>query len=237
MNASILGTLAFGFVLGMRHSLDADHLVAVSTIVSRGRSLWASSIAGAFWGMGHATSLFVAALAVILLRLTISPAAALSIEFAVGLMLVLLGLDVLRRLARGELRVHSHSHRHGGSEHAHLHVHEEPLTSAVASHHHVGGRSFFVGIVHGLAGSAALMLFVLTTIASPWVAVLYVLVFGLGTILGMLAMSSLIGLPIALASRFVPQAVGAIQLTAGLGSIGFGLVYSWRIGWVEGLFR
>jgi sulfite exporter TauE/SafE len=237
MNGTVLGTLALGFVLGVRHSLDGDHLVAISTIVSRERSIWRSSIVGAVWGMGHTTSLFVAAVAVIFLRLTISPRAALSIEFGVGLMLILLGLDLLRRLARGDFRLHSHAHRHDGHEHVHLHVHGEPFLPPPDSHHHVGKRPFFIGLVHGLAGSAALMLFVLTTISSPWIALLYVLVFGVGTIGGMLVMSSLIGLPLTLASRFVPRVVGTIQLATGIGSVGYGVLYAWRIGWIEGLLR
>lgn len=236
MSGSILGTLALGFVLGVRHSLDGDHLVAISTIVGRERSLWRSSLVGAVWGVGHTTSLFAAAIAVILLRLTISPRTALSIEFGVGLMLILLGLDLLRRLARGDIQVHSDAHHHDGDEHAHFHVHAERI-ERVGSHHPVGGRPFIVGLVHGLAGSAALMLFVLTTISSPSIAVLYVLIFGIGTIGGMLVMSSLIGLPFVLAMRLMPRVASAIQLATAFGSVGFGILYAWRVGWVEGLFR
>ena len=120
-------------------------------------------------------------------------------------MLILLGADLLRRVIRGDVVVHSHPHGHGESEHAHWHVHSESRELVPESHHRVGKRPFFVGLVHGLAGSAPLMLFVLTTIPGPAEGVLYVLVFGAGTIGGMLTMSTLIGLPFALASRAMPR--------------------------------
>ena len=237
MNGSLLGTLALGFVLGLKHALDADHLVAVSTIVGREKSIWKSSIVGAVWGMGHTASLFVAAVGVILLKLTISPRVALTLEFGVGLMLILLGLDLVRRVIKGEISIHSHSHGHGGDSredldehlHDHLHVHTDVLAAADGSHHAVGRRPFFVGLVHGFAGSAALMLFVLTTITNPWIGLLYVLIFGGGTIGGMLVMSTVIGLPFALANRAFAGIVGKIQFAAGLGSLGFGIFYAWRI--------
>jgi ABC-type nickel/cobalt efflux system permease component RcnA len=236
VSGTLLGTLALGFLLGLRHALDADHLVAVSTIVGREKSLWRSSVVGAIWGAGHTVSLLVAAVAVILLKLTISPRVALALELGVGVMLIVLGADLLRRVIRGEVVVHSHPHGHAGDEHAHWHVHSESQELAPGSHHPVGKRPFFVGLVHGLAGSAALMLFVLTTIPGPWMGVLYVVVFGAGTIGGMLVMSTLIGLPFALASRAMPRFVGAVQFAAGLGSLSFGLFYAWRIGSGAGLF-
>lgn len=229
MNGSLLGTLALGFVLGLKHALDADHLVAVSTIVGREKSVWKSSIVGAVWGMGHTASLFVAAIAVIGLKLTISARASLTLELGVGLMLILLGLDLVRRVLKGEISIHSHSHEHGAEPHSHLHAHAAILASADGSHHAVGKRPFFVGLVHGLAGSAALMLFVLTTITNPWVGLMYVLIFGAGTVGGMLVMSAVIGLPFALANRVFAGLVGKIQFAAGLGSLGFGIFYAWKI--------
>jgi sulfite exporter TauE/SafE len=226
MNGSLLGTLALGFVLGLKHALDADHLVAVSTIVGREKSVWKSSVVGAVWGMGHTASLFVAAVGVILLKLTISARASLTLEFGVGLMLILLGLDLLRRVLKGEISIHSHSHDGEEGERLHLHA---GLPDLHRSHNAVGKRPFFVGLVHGLAGSAALMLFVLTTITNPWIGLVYVLVFGGGTIGGMLVMSAVIGLPFALANRVFAGLVGKIQFAAGLGSLGFGIFYAWRI--------
>jgi len=229
MNGSMIGTLALGFALGLKHALDADHLVAVSTIVGRHRSIWKSSLVGAVWGMGHTASLFAAAVAVIVLRVTISPAVALTLEFCVGLMLIVLGADLLRRVVRGEITVHSHAHEHGGDEHAHPHVHASKLAATDDGHHSVGVRPFLVGLMHGFAGSAALMLFLLSTISDPWIGLLYVLIFGLGTIAGMLAMSAVIGLPFALASQLLEGFVGRIQFAVGLGSLAFGVFYSWEV--------
>ncbi len=163
---------------------------------------------------------------VILLKLTISARASLTLEFGVGLMLILLGLDLLRRVLKGEISIHSHTH--DGEEREHLHLHAG-IPDLHRSHHAVGKRPFFVGLVHGLAGSAALMLFVLTTITNPWIGLVYVLIFGAGTIGGMLVMSAVIGLPFALANRVFAGLVGKIQFAAGLGSLGFGIFYAWRI--------
>ena len=234
MNGTLLGTLALGFVLGLKHALDADHLVAVSTIVGREKSVWKSSLVGAVWGIGHTASLFVAAVAVILLRLTISARTAATLEFAVGLMLIALGIDLVRRVVRGDIAVHSHAH--GGAGHSHLHVHGVGGPPDAGEHHGVGKRPFFIGLIHGLAGSAALMLFVLTTITSPWLGILYVLIFGAGTIGGMLVMSTILGLPFALANRVFEGLVGKIQFAAGLGSLGFGVFYAWHVAAASGIF-
>jgi len=230
MNGSLLGTLALGLVLGLKHALDADHLVAVSTIVGREKSIWKSSLVGVVWGAGHTASLFVAAVAVILLRWTISARAAAGMEVAVGAMLVLLGLDLLRRVLRGEIAAHSHDPARGG----HRHTGVSPAGGASSG---IGKRPFVIGLVHGLAGSAALMLFVLSTISNPWLGVLYVVVFGAGTIGGMLVMSTLLGLPLALAHRTVSGLAGKIQFLAGVGSVGFGIFYAWHTALAEGLLR
>jgi sulfite exporter TauE/SafE len=229
MNESLIGTLALGFVLGLKHALDADHVVAISTIVGRQQSVWKSSVVGVIWGMGHTASLFVAAVVVILLRVTISETMALTMEFCVGLMLIILGADLLRRVVTGEVAIHSHAHEHSHDEHVHFHIHAPHLASDGDSHHGVGKRPFLVGLVHGLAGSAALMLFVLSTISSPWLALLYVLIFGAGTIGGMLVMSTVISLPFALASHLLSALVGRIQLAVGVGSLAFGVFYTWQV--------
>ncbi len=243
MGGSLIGTLALGFVLGLKHALDADHVVAVSTIVGRERSIWKAARVGAVWGVGHTASLFAAAVAVVLLRMRIPPALGAGLECGVGLMVMALGADLLWRIARGEIVVHSHPHTHGDSaphshdlvRHAHLHVHTHADAAESASHHGAGRRPFYVGLVHGMAGSAVLMLFVLGTISSPWAALLYVLVFGVGTIGGMLILSGLIGLPFAVASRRFSTLLGRIQLAVGLGSVVFGAVYTWHVAVSDGL--
>ena len=233
MDGSLVGTLLFGFVLGLKHALDADHLVAVSTMVGRSRSLWRSAWVGVAWGIGHTASLIVAAVAVILLRVTIPPAVALGMELCVGLMLIVLGGDLIRRVATGKITIHSHVHEHADHRHVHLHVHTD---AAQHVHHGVGRRPFIVGLVHGMAGSAALMLFVLSTIANPLVGLLYVAIFGAGTIGGMLAMSALIGLPFAVASVRLSALLGRLQLAVGVGSVAFGVFYTWQVAVADRLF-
>ncbi len=233
--------LGLGFILGLKHALDADHLVAVSTIVSEHHSLIRSSLIGAFWGVGHTLSLLLVGLVVIGLRVTIPERVALGLEFAVAVMLVLLGASVLYKAVRLKLHVHAHLHptERGLKKHTHVHVH-------VAETHHHGEHQHFltqarrpllVGMVHGLAGSAALMLLVLTTISSPWLALIYIGVFGVGSIGGMLVMSSLIGLPFVWTARRFDGLHRAIRLTAGMFSIIFGFYLGWQIGFHEGLFR
>ena len=188
---STVGILIIGFALGLQHAVEADHLAAVSTIVSEKKSLFSASIVGGFWGLGHTISLFVVGALVIFLKLQISETAEARLEAIVGVMMIALGINALRKLFSADT-VHIHKHEHGTREHVHIHSHgNEP----VASHHRFSIRSVMIGMVHGLAGSAALMLLVVPTIASPWVAMSYILVFGVGSIGGMMAMSFLIGLP------------------------------------------
>lgn len=211
--------LLFGFVLGLRHATEADHLAAVSTIVSERKSLFASSIVGGLWGVGHTISLFLVALVVIFMKLEISPELETKLEAVVGGMLILLGLNVLRKLLQSK-KIHVHEHDHGLRPHVHLHVHGDER--AEVSHHGFSPRSILVGMVHGLAGSGALMFIILPLISSPWVAMLYVLIFGIGSIGGMMAMSFLIGLPFHFtADRFEILNKG-VRLLAAVFSLGLG---------------
>jgi len=229
----VIITLGFGFVLGMKHPLDADHLVAISTILSRQASLWRSSVIGAYWGLGHTASLLAASLAVVGFRQAIPERTAVGLELIVAIMLVLLGLDLLRRIRRGDLTIHSHEH----DGHVHLHAHLGRHREGADHHHpHFRGRSFIVGLVHGLAGSAALTLFMLSTLASLWTVLAYVLVFGAGTIFGMLLMSLIIGLPVTLAIRRGVHVALPVQVLAGVGSIALGLWYTYRVAFAGGIF-
>ncbi len=225
----LIGLLGFGFLLGLQHALDADHVVAVSTLVSETKNLRRSSLLGALWGLGHTTTLLVAGLAVLLLKIAIPERLALSFEFMVGILLVLLGGDVLRRLWQQRPHIHPHTHA-DGTTHVHLHGH------AHGPHHHHAHRSFLVGLVHGLAGSAALLLLVLATVESVGQGILFILVFGLGSILGMWATSTLIALPFALLGR-IARVDRALRLVAGTVSILLGVTIMVRIGWFEGLLR
>jgi sulfite exporter TauE/SafE len=216
---STITVLAIGFALGLQHATEADHLAAVSTIVSEKKNLFTASIVGGLWGIGHTISLFAVGILVVFLKLQISESLEARLEGCVGIMLVLLGLNALRKLFQAS-KVHIHSHEHDG--HLHTHIHAHGTKTAEVSHHRLSPRSVLIGMVHGLAGSAALMLLVVPTIPSPGIALLYILIFGVGSIGGMMAMSFLIGLPFHFtAGRFDVLNKG-IRLVAGVFSFGLG---------------
>lgn len=215
---STFTVLAIGFALGLQHAVEADHLAAVSTIVSEKKSLLTASIIGGFWGLGHTISLFIVGAVVIFLKVQISESVEARLEAVVGGMLVLLGLNALRKLFTSE-KIHVHTHEHGTREHLHIHSHgSEPETS----HHRFSPRSVLIGMVHGLAGSAALMLLILPTIPSPAIAILYILIFGIGSIGGMMVMSFLIGLPFHFTADKFALLNQGIRLCAGIFSLGLG---------------
>lgn len=204
-------------MLGLQHAIEADHLAAVSTIVSEKRNLFTASLVGALWGVGHTVSLFAVGIIVILLKLQISETTESRLEAVVGAMLILLGLNALRKLFME--KVHVHVHDHGEREHMHIHAHSGTTED---SHHRFSVKSILIGMVHGLAGSAALMLLIVPTIASPVVGLLYILVFGIGSIGGMMAMSFLIGLPIHFTANKFAFINKGIRLAAGVFSFGLG---------------
>jgi ABC-type nickel/cobalt efflux system permease component RcnA len=233
--------LALGFALGLKHATEADHLVAVTTVVSEHRSLWRSAAVGGLWGLGHTASLFAAGGLLIVLRVTIPEGVRVALELAVALMIVLLGTRILYLVLRRRRDVHVHAHAHdGGRTHTHLHFHDpsdahaavEPHASSHARHRGLWGwRPFAVGVVHGLAGSAALTLVVLADVmrgGSRLLGVAYLLLFGLGSVGGMLLMSTLIGLPFVLSAARFRRVDTPVRLLAGALSVAFGLYYAWR---------
>lgn len=200
--------LSLGFTLGVRHALDADHLAAISTLVSESRNVWRSSLVGTWWGLGHTAALMAAGIAVVGLKLTIPASVAHSMETAVAVMLILLGARAVHTAWR--------FHVHGpGADHVHQHRH------VLA----VGARPFLVGLMHGLAGSAGLMVLVLSTITSVLAAFAFIVVFGLGSTAGMLLMSSLISLPFVWTLGRFRWLLQGLQLVVGCGSILFGCIY------------
>src|SRR2546425_2171529 len=231
-----LSMLGLGFVLGLKHALDPDHMVAVSTIVSESKSVKRSSLVGMFWGVGHTMSLLCAGIVVIALKVQISERVALWTEFAVALMLVFLGLKAMMKSLRG-WKLHRHRHRHDGSTHSHLHLHREGDEQAHRHRHLIrsGARPFLVGMVHGMAGSAALTLLVLATIPSAVAGLIYVAVFGLGSVGGMLIMTSLISLPFVLTRKRFNVLSEGLQVAVGLFSLSFGLFMVWQYGFHEHL--
>jgi ABC-type nickel/cobalt efflux system permease component RcnA len=235
--AEVIAILIIGFVYGLQHALDADHIAAVSTLVNDRKNLTGSMLIGGIWGLGHTFSLLLAGIIVLFLRVNIQRFEH-PLEFCVAIMLIGLGANALYKLARGG-RLHLHSHRHGGHTHFHPHLHDGSPEPDPRSHHGLqfGFRPLLIGMVHGLAGSAALMLIVLTKITSPIVGLAYIGLFGLGSIGGMIGMSALLGLPARLTADRFYRANLAVRFLAACFSFGLGLFMVYEIGFQEGLLR
>jgi high-affinity nickel permease len=224
---------SIGFLLGMRHATDADHVIAVSTIVSRERGLLKAALIGAIWGVGHTLTIFLVGIAIILFKIAIPTRLGLSMEFSVGLMLILLGvLNLTGILQRWISRFH-HSHVH-----AELDADKSPGTEITPQRMGIWTltRPLAVGIVHGMAGSAAIALLVMTTISKPTWEILYILIFGLGTIAGMMLITACIALPIAYTSHRFSAWNHRLVYASGLLSVCFGLFVTYQTGIVGGLF-
>jgi ABC-type nickel/cobalt efflux system permease component RcnA len=195
--------LVFGFLLGLKHAVEADHVAAVATLASRSSSLKDHVVLAGSWGIGHAATIVAASAVIVGLGLSLPAYAATTVETAVGLMLVALGADVLRRLRRR--RVHFHVHRHADRRaHFHAHAHDTETTHDAAHHEHVHAlalRALLVGGLHGLGGSAALALVAVQATRSPGSAVAYCGVFGFGTIIGMMTLSLVIAVPLRWSAR------------------------------------
>ncbi len=251
---TLASILLLGFFLGMRHATDSDHVVAVTTIVSRQRSISGAALTGVFWGIGHSLTLFVIGGAIILFGLVIPERLGMSLEFCVALMLILLGTLNLRATMRAVRTVaeesHKHPHQHGDYVHTHTHGHAPETHGHAESDvppakldQRFGRLKFYralrpivIGIVHGLAGSAAVALLVLPIIRDPIWAMAYLLVFGVGTIAGMMLITAAIAVPVTYSTRFqfLHRHLGT---AAGALSLGFGLFLVYQIGFVDGLFR
>lgn len=254
----LLSIIALGFFLGMRHATDPDHVIAVTTIVSRQRSIRQAALIGVLWGLGHTITVVVVGSAIILFGLVIPPRIGLTMELSVGLMLILLGVlnlsGILRRITETvtplHLSQHSHAHMHGEYFHSHSHGH------GVGQHGHADSaaplgrmdrlfgrlgfyqviRPLAVGIVHGLAGSAAVALLVLTTIRVPSWAVAYLLVFGVGTVAGMMLITATIAIPFTFSENRFARLNRGLGLFSGVLSLAFGLFIVYQMGFVSGLF-
>lgn len=255
---NLASLLLLGFFLGMRHATDADHVIAIATIVSRQRSLRGSALIGAAWGVGHTLTLMLFGGAVFVLGHSISPSTEQALETAVGVMLIVLGAANLRDLIRlfrhapgaPHPEVHSHAHAHGDYVHTHAHGHaperhpHEPERTPVSwLDRHLGGmtlyrllRPLIVGIVHGLAGSAAVALLVLAAISEPRWALLYLVLFGAGTIVGMMIVTAAIALPFRYAGMRSGFFAARLRVAAGMVSLLFGTFLVYRISIVQGLF-
>ncbi len=222
MDAGLLPALSLGFLFGLQHATDSDHVVAVATIVSRTRRFDAGALIGAFWGIGHTATITAVGMAIIVFNITVTPSIGRAMELAVALMLMGLGIFRVVRAVRerGEAPHPAPRATHG------LRSLLETVGRAQAA------RSVGIGLVHGLAGSAAVALLVLSTVRSPYAALAYLALFGLGTIVGMTAITALLSLPFAAP---LPALNRVLALGTGVLSFGLGLYLTVQIGFVDGL--
>jgi high-affinity nickel-transport protein len=234
----------------MRHATDPDHVIAVSTIVSEHRSARDAALVGAVWGLGHGVTILALGSGVILLGWVIPVRLGLAVEFAAGIMLIWLGLSTLWRVLDHPHHVHAHEHQHGEVVHSH------PHSAAVSGHDHAHDpvavtwldrrlagirvyqllRPLMVGLVHGVAGSAAVVLLALTTLGGQRAGMLYLLLFAVGTIVGMTAVAVGMSLPFTIGERRSGGWTRGLRLVAGALSVAFGGFLAWRVGVTEGLF-
>src|SRR5579863_309092 len=281
MNFGIAGSLAplsvmlLGLILGMRHATDPDHVIAVTTIVSRERRLATATGIGLIWGLGHTLTVLAVGAAIIVFKIAIPTRIGLAMEFAVAIVLILLGLGAaagaVRQVARRiggaavagarPMDVHSHSHIDEGELHRHSHYHPDPnghdssdatLDADRSNHGHSLEdpaldrpvlavrrpllRSFGIGLVHGLAGSAAIALLVLSAIPQPLWATLYLAIFCLGTIVSMGLITTAIAAPFMFASQRMAWLHHGLINASGFFSLGFGLFLAYHLGVVDHLF-
>jgi len=254
---ALLTIIALGLILGMRHATDPDHVIAVSTIVSREHNVKRSALIGVAWGIGHTLTILLVGSAMILFRIKLPPRIGLSMELAVALMLIALGIKNLspRLRWRGQagisLPVDSSSyHSHGDYVHAHRHAgdvghahdpHHTPVAIIDNWFQNLGLythlRPFIIGVVHGLAGSAAIALLVLSTISNLFLAMVYLIVFGLGTVLGMMLITLTMASTFAYGQRRLKVIGRHLGWAAGLVSLVFGFFIAYQVGIVDGLFR
>ncbi len=259
---SLLAICVLGFFLGMRHATDPDHVIAVTTIVSRHRTTKGAALIGALWGVGHTLTILAVGTGIILLGWIIPPRVGLSLELSVGVMLIVLGImnltGVLQRITEtatpagnppdpAHVHPHAHndyvhSHAHGHQPEAHPHAPEQTPLARLDGWLGTLGlyqalRPLIVGSVHGLAGSAAIALLVLTTIGNNtgW-SILYLLVFGAGTVAGMMLITAGIAWPIAYAGTRYARLPQRLRIASGLVSLALGLALAYQVGIVDGLF-
>jgi high-affinity nickel permease len=253
MSQQLVALAGLGFLLGMRHATDADHVIAVTTILARSRRFVHSTVIGALWGFGHTVTVLIVGIAIIAFNVVIPPPVGLAMELAVAVMLVLLGIlnltgvlsVVTERLTPpAPLHGHPHEHRHAhegepdahAHGHAHLHGHgSDPGLLATFGWYQLL-RPVVVGLVHGLAGSAAIALLVLATIHDAGTALAYLVVFCVGVSAGMAVLTTVIGLPFMVSQARSQRINRWLTMGSGALSLAFGIYLAYQIGFVDGLF-
>lgn len=226
---NMLNLLLLGLFLGLRHALEADHVAAVASLSNSKQSLSASIKQGAAWGIGHTITLFIFGSIVIFMDTVIPDSLARKLELAVGVMLILLGADVLRRMIRSKVHFHSHLHADGNTHfHAHSHAGQQLSQHQNLNHKHQHSKAFplralLIGLMHGMAGSAAVILLTFDAGTSPLQGMLYILLFGIGSMLGMALLSLVISLPLRMFAKQLTWVHNGFQLLVGCLTIGLGI--------------
>ncbi len=227
VESSYVTILMFGFVLGLRHALDTDHIAAVSTVLAQRPSWHASSLVGLSWGLGHTVVLLLVGALVLVLRVPIPEPIAMAAEFAVGVMLVVLGGLLGIKLVKEQW--HMHQHDHDGTKHVHLHSHAQSPGHGHPHWWRESVRPLCIGMAHGLAGSAGLLLLVVASAHSVMEGLVYIAVFGCGSILGMMLIGLVLSFPVVWSLRLGQPVFLTVQGVASLASLGFGLSIIYRI--------
>jgi high-affinity nickel-transport protein len=252
-----LPVIVLGLLLGMRHATDPDHVIAVTTIVSRQRTTRGAALIGSLWGIGHTVTIMLVGGVIILFDVAIPPRLGLTMEFGVALMLIVLGIVNVaapwrRATSMRPAREGLHAHHHGHDDYVHRHAHghepgfhghaedQTPLSRVDGMLGQLGVyqvmRPLVVGLVHGLAGSAAVALLVLATIRNPLWALAYLLLFGVGTVVGMMLITAVIAVPFAYTAGRFATVNRYLGVASGLLSLAVGLFLVYEIGLVDGLF-
>ena len=229
--------LLLGFMIGMRHALDADHLAAVAAITTQQNNSIRSSIRhGLVWGLGHTITLFLFGSVIIWMDTVVPEKLTWFLQIGVGLMLIALGLDVLRRVIRDRIHYHIHRHNHSNA-HIHAHSHQAEPVHELSEHdhshdHHFPVRTLMIGLMHGMAGSAALILLTMETVDTLWLGLWYMLLFGIGSMLGMAILSIIIAIPLKASAKGLTWMHNGLQAMIGLLTTGLGFSIVYQLGQV-----
>jgi ABC-type nickel/cobalt efflux system permease component RcnA len=228
------GILFLGFLIGMRHALEADHVAAVAVLATRAKTVRQALPLGVMWGLGHTLTLFAFGAVIVVLNANLSPAVALILEAVVGVMLVGLGVDVIYRVVKKRIHFHVHAHQ-AGKHHVHAHSHEGEKTHDASRHGHehfkgLSFRALAVGMMHGLAGSAALVLLTMQSVEPISSRVIYIILFGVGSMVGMGLLSIVIAVPLRYAANSMTWAYNGLSVVLGLFSTGLGLLTIYHSG-------